>query len=94
MFKLVSLMLVLVMCLGTFIACSEKKEEGKEEEGEEATVSTTAATEDLYDANGYLKDDLPEKADYQDKVPAMLRFPPQACTVRQRQTRHLLPVHC
>lgn len=67
MFKLVSLMLVLVMCLGTFIACSEKEEEGKEEEGEGTTVSTTAATEDLYDANGYLKDDLPEKADYQGK---------------------------
>ena len=63
MIRLISLLLVAVMCLGALIACNNKEEE---------TVATdtnvsTEQTEDIYDANGYLKDDLPVNADYNGK---------------------------
>lgn len=63
MIRLISLLLVAVMCLGALIACNNKEEE---------TVATdtnvsTEQTEDIYDANGYLKDDLPVKEDYNGK---------------------------
>lgn len=62
-FKLISLTLVLLMCLGSFVACAgdEQQDDGAAESTSDDAVSTT---ENPYDENGYLKDDLPETADY------------------------------
>ena len=64
--KLISLMLALLMCVAVFAAC---KKDGETAESSEDSASSTVETvigEDgeRYDANGYLMDDLPEKADF------------------------------
>lgn len=61
---LVSLLLALVLCALVCVSCAK----GKDVSEETTTATEAATTEDLYDANGYLKDDLPESADYGGKT--------------------------
>ncbi len=71
--KTLALLLVLLMSAPTFLACSDA---GTNEETAAETSSPTASEEtvaeetvdDSLDANGYLKDDLPDELDFQEQT--------------------------
>ena len=66
--KLLLLLLSLCMVLTAFAACATEEEDARSVESTEADNGDETLDDDLYDENGYLKDQLPdEDLDYGNK---------------------------
>ena len=66
--KLLALLLSLCFAMGTFAGCGEKESNKEETKTTDSVVETEEDTSHLYDANGYLKDTIPEGTDLDETI--------------------------
>lgn len=66
--RLLSLLLAMFCTLGVLAGCGEKKQTTENDGSSDDSVETEEDTSHLYDANGYLKDTIPEDTDIDETI--------------------------